>query len=70
MENVIRNVELNLTSSDLYRVARSDVQAATSSFVATVESALSRSGVLTGYHWGITRKKAMLGWEAGQVGLH
>jgi AraC family transcriptional regulator of adaptative response/methylated-DNA-[protein]-cysteine methyltransferase len=25
---------------------------------------------LTGYHWGITRKQAMLGWEAGQVGLH
>ena len=22
---------------------------------------------LTGYHWGLTRKRAMLGWEAGQV---
>ena len=25
------------------------------------------SGDLTGYHWGLTRKRAMLGWEAGQV---
>ena len=32
--------------------------------------ALLKGGALTGYHWGITRKQAMLGWEAGQVGLH
>ena len=25
------------------------------------------AGGLTGYHWGLTRKRAMLGWEAGQV---
>ena len=33
--------------------------------------ALGRAGArgeLTGYHWGLTRKRAMLGWEAGQVG--
>ena len=24
-------------------------------------------GDLTGYHWGITRKRAMLGWEAGMA---
>jgi AraC family transcriptional regulator of adaptative response/methylated-DNA-[protein]-cysteine methyltransferase len=29
---------------------------------------LGRSGDITGYHWGLTRKRAMLGWEAGQVG--
>jgi AraC family transcriptional regulator, regulatory protein of adaptative response / methylated-DNA-[protein]-cysteine methyltransferase len=28
---------------------------------------IGKSGELTGYHWGITRKQAMLGWEAGQV---
>ena len=28
---------------------------------------LGKSGALTGYHWGITRKHAMLGWEAGAV---
>ncbi len=27
----------------------------------------ARSGELTGYHWGLTRKRAMLGWEAGTV---
>jgi len=29
---------------------------------------IGKSGALTGYHWGITRKHAMLGWEAGRVG--
>jgi AraC family transcriptional regulator of adaptative response/methylated-DNA-[protein]-cysteine methyltransferase len=28
---------------------------------------LGRSGALTGYHWGITRKQAILGWEAGAL---
>jgi AraC family transcriptional regulator of adaptative response/methylated-DNA-[protein]-cysteine methyltransferase len=38
------------------------------SFVVPCHRALGKSGTLTGYHWGITRKQAMLGWEAGQVG--
>jgi AraC family transcriptional regulator of adaptative response/methylated-DNA-[protein]-cysteine methyltransferase len=29
--------------------------------------ALGKSGALTGYHWGLTRKRAILGWEAGQL---
>ena len=40
------------------------------SFVVPCHRALGKSGALTGYHWGITRKQAMLGWEAGQVGVH
>ena len=40
------------------------------SFVVPCHRALGKSGALTGYHWGVTRKQAMLGWEAGQVGLH
>ncbi len=40
------------------------------SFVVPCHSALGKDGKLTGYHWGITRKQAMLGWEAGQVGTH
>jgi AraC family transcriptional regulator of adaptative response/methylated-DNA-[protein]-cysteine methyltransferase len=40
------------------------------SFVVPCHRALGKDGTLTGYHWGITRKQAMLGWEAGQVGLH
>ena len=33
-----------------------------------VPPGLGKSGKLTGYHWGITRKCAMLGWEAGRAG--
>jgi AraC family transcriptional regulator of adaptative response/methylated-DNA-[protein]-cysteine methyltransferase len=40
------------------------------SFVVPCHRALGKSGALTGYHWGITRKQAMLGWEAGHVGVH
>jgi len=40
------------------------------SFVVPCHRALGKSGALTGYHWGITRKQAMIGWEAGQVGVH
>ena len=39
------------------------------SFVVPCHRVIGKSGALTGYHWGITRKQAMLGWEAGQVGL-
>jgi AraC family transcriptional regulator of adaptative response/methylated-DNA-[protein]-cysteine methyltransferase len=37
------------------------------SFVVPCHRVIGKSGDLTGYHWGITRKRAMLGWEAGQV---
>jgi AraC family transcriptional regulator of adaptative response/methylated-DNA-[protein]-cysteine methyltransferase len=40
------------------------------SFVVPCHRALGKSGALTGYHWGLTRKQAMIGWEAGQVGMH
>jgi AraC family transcriptional regulator of adaptative response/methylated-DNA-[protein]-cysteine methyltransferase len=40
------------------------------SFVVPCHRALGKGGALTGYHWGITRKQAMLGWEAGKVGIH
>jgi AraC family transcriptional regulator of adaptative response/methylated-DNA-[protein]-cysteine methyltransferase len=39
------------------------------SFVVPCHRALGKDGKLTGYHWGITRKQAMLGWEAGKVGI-
>lgn len=35
------------------------------SFVVPCHRVLGKSGNLTGYHWGLTRKRAMLGWEAG-----
>jgi AraC family transcriptional regulator of adaptative response/methylated-DNA-[protein]-cysteine methyltransferase len=37
-------------------------------FVVPCHRVIGKAGALTGYHWGITRKHAMLGWEAGQVG--
>jgi AraC family transcriptional regulator of adaptative response/methylated-DNA-[protein]-cysteine methyltransferase len=39
------------------------------SFVVPCHRVLGRSGSLTGYHWGLTRKRAILGWEAGIAGL-
>jgi AraC family transcriptional regulator of adaptative response/methylated-DNA-[protein]-cysteine methyltransferase len=36
------------------------------SFVVPCHRVLGKSGALTGYHWGLTRKRAMLGWEAGK----
>ncbi|MFD2182630.1 methylated-DNA--[protein]-cysteine S-methyltransferase [Rhodoplanes azumiensis] len=38
------------------------------SFVVPCHRVVGKSGDLTGYHWGITRKRAMLGWETGQRG--
>ncbi len=35
------------------------------SFVVPCHRVMGKSGDLTGYHWGLTRKRAMLGWEAG-----
>ena len=37
------------------------------SFVVPCHRALGKAGALTGYHWGLTRKRAILGWEAGQL---
>jgi AraC family transcriptional regulator of adaptative response/methylated-DNA-[protein]-cysteine methyltransferase len=36
-------------------------------FVVPCHRVVGKSGDLTGYHWGITRKRAMLGWEAGMA---
>jgi AraC family transcriptional regulator of adaptative response/methylated-DNA-[protein]-cysteine methyltransferase len=38
-------------------------------FVVPCHRVIGKSGDLTGYHWGLTRKRAMLGWEAGRVGV-
>ncbi|HZD88756.1 MAG TPA: bifunctional helix-turn-helix domain-containing protein/methylated-DNA--[protein]-cysteine S-methyltransferase [Pseudolabrys sp.] len=36
-------------------------------FVVPCHRVIGKSGDITGYHWGLTRKRAMLGWEAGTV---
>ena len=37
------------------------------SFVVPCHRVLGKGGSLTGYHWGITRKRAIIGWEKGQL---
>lgn len=37
------------------------------SFVVPCHRVLGKSGNLCGYHWGLTRKKAILGWERGKL---
>jgi AraC family transcriptional regulator of adaptative response/methylated-DNA-[protein]-cysteine methyltransferase len=36
-------------------------------FVVPCHRVVGKSGDITGYHWGLTRKRAMLGWEAGMA---
>ena len=38
------------------------------SFVVPCHRVLGKGGSLNGYHWGLTRKRAILGWEAGILG--
>jgi AraC family transcriptional regulator of adaptative response/methylated-DNA-[protein]-cysteine methyltransferase len=37
------------------------------SFVVPCHRVVGKNGDLTGYHWGLTRKRAILGWEAGRL---
>lgn len=37
-------------------------------FVVPCHRVIGKSGDITGYHWGLTRKRAILGWEAGIAG--
>jgi AraC family transcriptional regulator, regulatory protein of adaptative response / methylated-DNA-[protein]-cysteine methyltransferase len=39
------------------------------SFVVPCHRVLGKSGGLCGYHWGVTRKQAILGWEAGKLAI-
>jgi AraC family transcriptional regulator of adaptative response/methylated-DNA-[protein]-cysteine methyltransferase len=38
------------------------------SFVVPCHRVVGTSGALTGYHWGLPRKRAILGWECGVAG--
>ena len=37
------------------------------SFVVPCHRVLRADGSLVGYHWGLTRKRALIGWETGHV---
>ncbi len=52
---------------DANRAVGAAVGANPVSFVVPCHRAMGKSGALTGYHWGLTRKRAILGWEAGQI---
>ena len=36
-------------------------------FVVPCHRVLAKAGKLGGYHWGITRKQAIIGWEKGRL---
>lgn len=38
------------------------------SFVVPCHRVMRGDGALAGYHWGLTRKRALIGWETGRVG--
>jgi AraC family transcriptional regulator of adaptative response/methylated-DNA-[protein]-cysteine methyltransferase len=61
------DVAANIRSPKASRAVGAAVGRNPVSFVVPCHRVLGKSGALTGYHWGITRKQAMLGWEAGQV---
>ena len=37
------------------------------SFVVPCHRVMGKGGSICGYHWGLTRKRAILGWECGQM---
>lgn len=63
------DIACNINSPKASRAVGAAVGKNPVSFVVPCHRALGKSGTLTGYHWGVTRKQAMLGWEAGQLGM-
>ncbi|MBS0530499.1 MAG: bifunctional helix-turn-helix domain-containing protein/methylated-DNA--[protein]-cysteine S-methyltransferase [Proteobacteria bacterium] len=62
------SIAANVNSPKASRAVGAAVGKNPVSFVVPCHRVIGKSGALTGYHWGITRKQAMLGWEAGRVG--
>ena len=58
-----RKVALSIANSPLVKTAIAGADPNWGRIV----MAVGKSGALTGYHWGLTRKRAILGWEAGQT---
>ena len=63
------SIAANVNSPKASRAVGAAVGKNPVSFVVPCHRVIGKSGALTGYHWGITRKQAMLDWEAGQVGV-
>ncbi|MBX3530283.1 MAG: bifunctional helix-turn-helix domain-containing protein/methylated-DNA--[protein]-cysteine S-methyltransferase [Rhizobiaceae bacterium] len=64
------SIAADIGRPDAPRAVGAAVGANPVSFVVPCHRALGKSGALTGYHWGLTRKRAILGWEAGQGAAH
>lgn len=61
------DIALDIGKPSASRAVGAAVGANPISFVIPCHRAVGSTGALTGYHWGLTRKRAILGWEAGQV---
>ena len=61
------DIAANINSPKASRAVGAAVGKNPVSFVVPCHRVIGKSGALTGYHWGLTRKQAMLGWEAGRV---
>jgi AraC family transcriptional regulator, regulatory protein of adaptative response / methylated-DNA-[protein]-cysteine methyltransferase len=61
------DVARNVCSEKAARAVGAAVGKNPISFVVPCHRVVGKNGTLTGYHWGLTRKRAMLGWEAGRL---
>ena len=59
------DIAAHIGNSNAARAVGSAVGKNPLSFVVPCHRVLGKSGGLCGYHWGLTRKRAILGWEAG-----
>jgi AraC family transcriptional regulator of adaptative response/methylated-DNA-[protein]-cysteine methyltransferase len=62
-----RDIACHLGQPTASRAVGSAVGRNPISFVVPCHRVLGADGSLTGYHWGLTRKRALIGWEAGRV---
>jgi AraC family transcriptional regulator of adaptative response/methylated-DNA-[protein]-cysteine methyltransferase len=61
------DIAVQLGSSKAARAVGAAIGKNPISFVVPCHRVLGKGGSITGYHWGLTRKRAMLGWEAGKI---
>jgi AraC family transcriptional regulator of adaptative response/methylated-DNA-[protein]-cysteine methyltransferase len=62
-----RDIACHLGQPTAARAVGSAVGRNPISFVVPCHRVLGADGSLTGYHWGLTRKRALIGWETGRV---
>lgn len=65
-----RDVALQIDQPKASRAVGSAVAHNPVAFLIPCHRVIQASGVLGNYHWGATRKTAMIGWESAQIDLH